>query len=108
MSYSSEEMAAQASERALETVRDEGGDPTAQEIEEALRDSPVGLKLLELLELAGDIQQASDRRWGKSVENLRQRFFRQTPEERLAEAIINQLGPADDCWTLREVAARFV
>lgn len=79
-------------------------EPTASDVARDLAETKLGVALLTLLEQAGEVLKASDRKWADSVLAGRQRSFRMSPEALLAEQIINRLGPSDDCFVIREVA----
>jgi hypothetical protein len=79
-------------------------EPTAADFLRDLESSPLGLKLLELLQLAGEIDTKAAKREGDHVSNFRRYLFRSTPEELVAEQILNRLGNHEDCFLLREIA----
>lgn len=83
-------------------------EPTASDVQADLEMTKLGVALTALLEQAAEVLRNSDRLWADSVVSLRQRSFRMTPEAMLAELLIDRLGPAEDCYLMREVAERAV
>jgi hypothetical protein len=80
------------------------GDPSASDIQSDLESSPIGLKLMDLLQLALEIDQKAAKREASHVMNGRRYLFRATTEERVAERLLDLLGSHEDCWFLREIA----
>lgn len=79
---------------------------TPDELVEAIADvesSPLGRALLEALSLAEDIDLAASRK-RSGLQRAFQHIPPQTAIERLAEALLNAMGPPEDCWGIRQAA----
>jgi hypothetical protein len=83
-------------------------EPTASDIQADIELAPLGSALIELLRLAQDTDLKAAKRESLHVMNGRRHLFQVTPDERVAEQLLNILGSPDDCWFLREIAERLV
>lgn len=101
--YDTAELSAQSRDRALHVVRDESD---AASIRDDLESSPIGRKLMELLQLAEDIDGRAAKREGEAVQNFRRHSFRNTPEELLAGWLLEHVGDTSDCWAVNSVVER--
>lgn len=91
-------------EQAQDCFIDPSRPETADEIEQELLDSRLGVALVELLRLAEDIDHKAACRHADAMLNGRQKYHRLSPEEKAAARLLNDLGSPDDCWFLRALA----
>src|ERR1700748_1421069 len=77
-------------------------EPTAESIQSDLEETKVGSLLLDLLMACQDVDDAAAKREAQHVMNGRRYLFRATPEERLAEKLMNILGSPEDVVVVRE------
>lgn len=80
--------------------------PRVSDVLGDLGGTKLGMKLLELLALAQDVDHKAARKEAEHVVNGRRHFYRATPEARLAERVMNAFGPPEDCFVMREIAER--
>jgi hypothetical protein len=80
--------------------------PTVESVEDELRASKLGMALEAVLALALEIDQLCAKRASEARAKGWKPYWRTTPEERMAELLLNKLGSPDDCWFLRDVAER--
>ena len=80
----------------------------AEAVERELLDTPLGMKLVELLTLAQDVDHVAACKENEHVLNHRRYLYRPTMEARLAEKLLDLLGPPENCTPVRELAERAV
>jgi hypothetical protein len=81
-------------------------EPTVESIQTDLEETKLGSRLLDLLMLAQDIDDAAAKREASHVMNGRRHLFSVTPAERLAEKLLNLLGSPEDVVVVRQLAER--